>query len=121
MIKVLLEYCGALEKFLKNNLLTLFCFKLILKALLFLILTFFLPNCCAITKTLFYNIVPLYSAAALQIIMSTYQLAIVLLFNEMDKVTYSEMSSITHLKDKDLERNVTSLLDAKILKKVDEV
>lgn len=56
-----------------------------------------------------------------QIVMSAYQLAIVLLFNESEKLTYSDITSVTRLKDRDLERNVSALLDAKILRKNDEV
>ena len=50
-----------------------------------------------------------------QIIMSTYQLAVVLLFNEANSLTYQDITSLTHLQDKDLKRNVAALVDAKIL------
>ncbi|CAK8696090.1 cullin-2-like [Clavelina lepadiformis] len=53
--------------------------------------------------------------------MSTYQLAIVLLFNEASELTEKEMTVSTHLQDRDLERNLSPLLDAKILLKKDEV
>jgi len=51
----------------------------------------------------------------LQIIMSTYQLAVVLLFNESHSLTYRDISTLTHLQDKDLKRNVAALVDSKIL------
>ena len=47
--------------------------------------------------------------------MSTYQLAISLLFNETRVFTYRELTEQTHLQDKDLRRNVAALVDAKIL------
>ena len=47
--------------------------------------------------------------------MSTYQLAVVLLFNEANSLTYQDITSLTHLQDKDLKRNVAALVDAKIL------
>ena len=50
--------------------------------------------------------------------MSTYQLAIVLLFNDSERLTYADVTAVTRLKGKDLERNVTALVDANILKKV---
>ncbi|XP_078482261.1 LOW QUALITY PROTEIN: cullin-2 [Ciona intestinalis] len=49
--------------------------------------------------------------------MSTYQLAIILLFNESTELTVSDISQNTKLKDKDLERNIAALTEANILLK----
>ena len=51
-----------------------------------------------------------------QITMSTYQLAVVLLFNDVIDLTLADVTASTHLKDADLVKNVKSLLDSKILK-----
>uniref|UniRef100_H2YFG0 Cullin family profile domain-containing protein n=1 Tax=Ciona savignyi TaxID=51511 RepID=H2YFG0_CIOSA len=52
--------------------------------------------------------------------MSTFQLAVVILFNDATELSLSEISENTKLKSRDLERNVVALIDANILVKKEQ-
>jgi len=52
-----------------------------------------------------------------QLITSSYQMSILLLFNENDSITWSKLKSLTQIPDRDLKCNLIPLIQLKLVQK----